>query len=191
MARGRGWIVFSGTAGQVAKTFRTAIHRYQADGRAHFANAEPPSVPAAFRDLVAGIRGLDDFYPEPPSAFQPRYSASGFLAPGPADFGTIYNVAPLWNAGIDGTGQNIAIVGESIIDPADIKAFRQMFGLPPQVPQQVPVGPKPAANDNALVEANLDLQWAGAAAPNASLTYVYASNAFKLLLIPLTRTWRL
>jgi len=29
---------------------------------------------------------------------------------GPTDFATIYNVAPLWANGIDGTGQTIAIM---------------------------------------------------------------------------------
>ena len=35
-----------------------------------------------------------------------------FYGIGPYDFATIYNVQPLWNAGINGTGQTIAIVGE-------------------------------------------------------------------------------
>jgi uncharacterized protein (TIGR03437 family) len=178
-ARGRSWLVISGTARQVERTFGTEIHRYSTDGKLHFANAAPPSVPAAFEGLVAGIRGLDDFNPEPPSDFQPRYNtANVYHALAPSDFGTIYDATPLWNAGIDGTGQNIAIIGESVIDPADISSFRQMFGLPSQVPQQVAVGPKPAANDGAMAEADLDLEWAGAVAPNASLTYVYASNVF-------------
>jgi subtilase family serine protease len=47
-----------------------------------------------------------------------------------------------------------------------------MFGLPSQVPQQVPVGRKRAASDNAMTETDLDLEWAGAIAPNASLTYI-------------------
>jgi uncharacterized protein (TIGR03437 family) len=178
-ARGGGWLVFSGTAGQVERTFRGEIHRYLADGKLHFASAKPPLIPAAFEGLVAGIRGLDDFYPEPPSYSQPLYNTANFYgALAPADLATMYNVTPLWNAGIDGTGQNIAIIGESVIDPADISSFRQMFSLPSQVPQQVPVGPKPAANDGAMMEADLDLEWAGAIAPNASLTYVYASNVF-------------
>src|SRR5208283_3774568 len=33
----------------------------------------------------------------------------------PYDFATIYNVLPLWNKGIDGTGQTIAIAGTSDI----------------------------------------------------------------------------
>ncbi len=40
----------------------------------------------------------------------------GFHYMAPADFAKIYNVQPLYDAGIDGSGQSIAIVGRSNID---------------------------------------------------------------------------
>lgn len=60
---------------------------------------------------------------------------------GPWDFATIYNITPLWNAGIDGTGQTIAIAGTSAIDIGetnvigsngynDVNTFRTFFNLP-------------------------------------------------------------
>jgi len=49
----------------------------------------------------------------------------------PYDFATIYNILPLWNKGIDGTGQTIAIAGTSDISQNDISTFRTFFGLPP------------------------------------------------------------
>ncbi len=64
----------------------------------------------------------------------------------PWDFATIYNVAPLWTAGIDGTGQTIAIAGTSAINIGesttgigaaanangsnDVATFRTFFDLP-------------------------------------------------------------
>ena len=45
-ARGRNWLAFSGTAGQVRTTFHTEIHRYRVEGEMHFAAAAEPSVPA-------------------------------------------------------------------------------------------------------------------------------------------------
>jgi subtilase family serine protease len=54
---------------------------------------------------------------------------------GPTDFATIYNVLPLWQSGIDGTGQRIAIVGRSNINKQDVSDFRTMFGLPPNEPE--------------------------------------------------------
>jgi subtilase family serine protease len=47
----------------------------------------------------------------------------------PEDYATIYNIAPLYQAGIDGTGQSIAIVGQSNILMSDIRAFRTRYNL--------------------------------------------------------------
>lgn len=176
-ARGRGWITFGGTAAQLENAFRVELHRYRMDGRAYFANAGPPSVPYGLADLVAGIRGLDDFYPEAPPHPQPFYFIDFMrYALAPADFAAIYDIASLYGSGIDGTGQNISIVGESPIHLDDIASFRQRFGLPTQVPQVTLVGPQPPINTGAEIEADLDLEWSGAVAPNASLSYVYARN---------------
>jgi subtilase family serine protease len=57
-------------------------------------------------------------------------SNTNFYALTPYDFATIYNVLPLWNAGIDGTGQNIAVLEETDIHVDDIRSFRSIFGLP-------------------------------------------------------------
>ena len=73
-ARGRNWLAFSGTAGQVRATFQTEIHRYRVDGEMHFAAAAEPSVPASLEPLVAGFLGLDDFYPKPPRHPLPAYT---------------------------------------------------------------------------------------------------------------------
>ncbi len=62
--RGRNWVAFSGTAGQVSRALRTEIHRYQADGAMHIANATEPSVPDALADIAGGFIGLNDFHPK-------------------------------------------------------------------------------------------------------------------------------
>ena len=48
---------------------------------------------------------------------------------GPYDFATIYDVLPLWNVGIDGTGVTIAIVGETDIQLTDVQAFRSLLRI--------------------------------------------------------------
>ncbi len=52
VARGRNWITFSGTAGQVASALHTEIHRYNVDGQMHIANSTKPSIPAALAGVV-------------------------------------------------------------------------------------------------------------------------------------------
>ena len=179
--RGNNWVAFSGAAGQVASALRTSIHRYQFNGQMHMANATEPSVPEALADVVMGFLGLDDFYLKPvatkfvPIGTGPNYTrgASHYLAP--EDFATIYNLAPLYQAGFDGSGQSIAIVGASNISISDIRLFRSRHNLPVNDPKLVPYGPDPGFT-GAQVEGNLDLEWAGAIAPMATLYYVYGPD---------------
>jgi uncharacterized protein (TIGR03437 family) len=184
-ARGRNWIAFSGTAGAVGKAFRTEIHQYQVDGETHFANATAPSMPAALEPMVRGLVGLDDFRPVAASrhamirtrSLSPQAtSGTGAHYLAPDDFATIYDIAPLYAAGLDGTGQTIAIPGESDVDLRDIRAFRSGFNLSANDPKLVLFGQDPGTN-NELLEADLDIEWVGAVARNASIVYVYARDS--------------
>lgn len=98
----------------------------------------------------------------------------------PYDFATIYNVLPLWNKNIDGTGQTIAIAGTSNITLADITSFRQIFGLPKYTSANQPkvilangVDPK---ENNAQTENTLDVEWSGAVAKGAQIDLVIAGT---------------
>jgi subtilase family serine protease len=61
-------IDFSGTAGQVKAAFHTQENIYEfGTGTAteqHIANAGDISIPAALKDVVAGVMGLNDFHPK-------------------------------------------------------------------------------------------------------------------------------
>ncbi len=181
VANGRQWLTFSGTAGRVGSALHTEIHRYRVEGNQRYANASEPSVPAAFAGVVAGFQGLDDFplrsFLKSIPADQAAYSSGGSNHVAPDDFATIYDVAALYQAGIDGTGQHIAILGQSDINLADIRAFRRQFNLPPNDPQVILTGLDPGINPAGLVEADFDLEWSGAVARNATLIYVNSINA--------------
>jgi subtilase family serine protease len=193
VARARNWIAFSGAASRMASAFQTEIHRYEVDGETHFANASEPSVPAAFAGVVAEVRGLDDFRPKPPRATvksmvkpvgkaSPDFTTSSgvhYLAPD--DIATIYDIAPLYTAGFNGTGQKLAIAGQTDINLSDIRAFRAQFNLAANDPQLVLYGPDPGLSKNDEVEADLDLEWSGAVARNAKIVYVYSQNVFESL----------
>ena len=116
--------------------------------------------------------------------FQPGFqcSADGYcFAVGPYDFATIYNVLPLWNANINGTGQTIAIVGESNINPQDVANFRSLFDLPPNSagtgnPLNIILnGPDPGLQGDES-EADIDVQWSGAVAPYAAIDFVVSQS---------------
>ena len=183
VAGGRNWIAVSGAAAQIEAAFGTEIHQYAADGETHYANAAEPSVPAALGGIVRAIRGLNDFRLKASArarpALSPDYtSASGAHNVAPNDLATIYNIAPLYAAGTNGSGQSIVIAGQTQITLSDIQQFRTNYGLPASVPQVilVPRSRDPGLSATDLAEADLDIEWSGAVARNASIIYVYAPD---------------
>lgn len=118
VARGRTWLMFQGTAEKVRGTFGIQIHRYRARGQVHFANSGDISIPEALSSVVAGLDGLNDFYPEPQLRLKADLtSASGAHILAPDDLATVYDIAQLYKNGIDGSGQKIAIIGGGSIMP--------------------------------------------------------------------------
>lgn len=183
VARGRNWVSVKGTAGQIARTFRTALHRYEVDGEAHFANATDPSVPLALAAVVMGIRGLDDFRPHPQrSQARSAFTASNgahYLAPD--DLAAIYNLTALYKGGYDGTGLKIVVPGQTEIRLSDVRAFRARFGLAAKDPQVVLFGASPGTRVDDQIEAHLDVEWAGAVARNSTIVYVTSRDVFTSL----------
>jgi subtilase family serine protease len=191
VAKGRTAIEFSGTAGQVQEAFATSIHRYEVNGEQHWANANEVSIPSALTPVVKGVLTLHNF-PRHSNAVihgQQVKPAQGSTSPfftftsgqstfyglGPTDFATIYDVLPLWKAGIDGTGQTIAIVGETNINVNDVNSFRSLFGLPAKAPQIILNGADPGIVGDEP-EAVLDVSWSGAVAKNATVDLVVSAS---------------
>ena len=209
----RTMIEFSGSAGMVRSAFGTAMHRYAVRGEQRFANASDPTIPAALAPVISGIASLNNF-PRRPASHQagnfrqdsatnrvvslaagtqqtaPTFTInqSGEITYGvtPYDFAAIYNLLPLWNAAtpIDGTGQTIAIVGQTDINPVDFVNFRKLFGLPlgntntPTGTQYLNIiynGPNPGITGDEG-EADIDTQWAGAVAKGATIDYVVSQG---------------
>jgi uncharacterized protein (TIGR03437 family) len=190
-ARGRNWITCTGSARDIESAFGTEIHWYRIDGETHYANSTDPTIPAELADLVLGVQGLDDFKMKSPSSARrgtsndayhsgnPEYTFSnGTHALEPDDVATIYDIAPLFASGINGSGQRIVVVGQSDILLSDIATFRGGI-LPANVPQVLlaPGSPDPGITKDE-VEADLDLEWVGAVARNATIIYVESTSAY-------------
>jgi subtilase family serine protease len=194
-ARSRTWVAFTGTTQQVGAAFETGIHRYSVRGESYYANATDPLVPAAMAGMVLGFRSMDNFHLKPrhvsrqaSALADPKFTSSvtgsHFLAPD--DFATIYGLQSLYNRGIDGTGQKIAIMGQSDISFTDTRAFRTAAGLSANDPlvMLVPGSKDPGTQTQSgdLGEADLDIEWASAVAKRANLIYVNSTDVFNLSL---------
>ncbi|WP_158621221.1 S53 family peptidase [Dyella dinghuensis] len=172
-------IDFSGTAGQVRQAFATEIHHLNVKGESHIGNMSDPQIPAAFAGVVDGVVSLNDFRPHTNKKEHVDYtfteSGSTFQAVTPADLAKIYNLTSVFNAGVTGTGETIALIEDTnVYSTSDITTFRSTFGLPTATFSQV--HPESCTNPGDVVgndgEAELDVEYAGAAAPGATLELV-------------------
>lgn len=201
VARGRNWLVFSGTAGQVEKTFQTEIHNFSVNGETHYANVTPVVIPAALSGIVTGFRGLHNFLPKsyahhakPDYTFPYQGNNYYFIAPG--DVAAMYDLNTLYTNGYDGTGEKLAVMGQTDVYLNDLLYFRSGFGLSQftcttnssnvitacdtsnfqyvLVPGNTDPG-SPSSGD--LPEADIDLEWSGGTARNAQIIYVNAPSS--------------
>jgi subtilase family serine protease len=173
-------------------------------GTVNYANATPLSIPAAIAPAVTGVVSMNNFISTPqhvtPAAVarnqsgklvrvSPTGSSTVSPAPavtttggqeenylGPADFATIYNTQPLLSSGKNGAGVSIAIVGRSDINISDVEAFRTVFGLPFNDPNIIYANTDPGDVSGDDVEATLDVEWAGAVAPQAKINLVLGAS---------------
>jgi subtilase family serine protease len=184
IGRGGRSVTFTGSAAQIQSAFHISMHQFAVNGQTYYANTTEPSVPSEFADLVLGFRALNNFKLKPrPNQAHFTSSVSGNHYLSPSDFATIYDLNGLYAQGIDGTGQSIVIVGQTDINLADIRTFRSLSGLPPNDPVVVlvPGLTDPGTSKADLPEANMDLEWAGAVAPNARIVYVNSANVMDSL----------
>ncbi len=183
IAKGGLWINFSGSVATVESAFHTQIHDYYVNGRFYHANDRDPSIPQGLSDLVAGVVSLHNFplkmMHTGARPVQPDYTTGGVNYLSPGDFAIIYDVNALYSAGINGNGQKIAIVGRTHPSTAisDWATFRSYMGLPANPPTIIVNGPDPGdLEGNEDTEADLDVEWSGAVAPNASILFVTSKS---------------
>ncbi|MGO9086500.1 MAG: Ig-like domain repeat protein [Candidatus Sulfotelmatobacter sp.] len=195
VTRGKTAIEFSGNAGQLRAAFHTEIHAYLVNGEAHHANNVDPEIPAALAPVVAGITPMNDFRPKSymkvlgKAVYDPKkhtltplwttpFSSPLIFAVAPGDLAVQYDVAPLYTAGIDGTGVTIGIIGASDVEPTVIANYRSFFGLPAVNFNAVIDGidPTPGQGNWATGESYLDVEEAGALAPGASINLYTAAD---------------
>jgi subtilase family serine protease len=180
------WTVrFSGTVAQAQHTFEVAIK--SADGGKHFGNVGDPAVPTQFASAIAFVDGLDNLRAwRTPLHTVPGSPADADSAPlvtynnqsgfGPSDFYTFYDVNPLLNDNITGTGGGcIGLIEASDYSATGIDNFDNAFGLPTANVTKViaPDSDNPGTNDRED-ESMLDIEYAHTFAPSAAINFYLA-----------------
>jgi hypothetical protein len=185
----------SGTAGGVKEAFHTEIHNLEVNGETHLSNMSDPQIPAALAPVIKGIFSLNDFKPEPmyKSAKDytfagcttlPTQSGTNCYSITPQDNATIYNLNPLFSAGISGQGQTIALVEDTdtYSGSGDWNTYRSTFGLSTSFPagtytQVHPGGCADPGTNGDDGEAAIDVEVASAVAPSAAIELISCPSA--------------
>jgi len=163
-------IAADGPAPAAALLFKIDIQSYRLpNGSTFYASLDQPRLPPAIAAVAADVSGLDNY----------RRSRGYAVRPGglvPTDILTYYNIKPLRDAGLDGSGQTILLPEiDDLPNLSDLNKFAAKFNLPAFDPVlTVKRNATWGTPEKAQGETVLDLEIIHAVAPAAKLV-VYLS----------------
>jgi kumamolisin len=149
-----------------------AIDNYRmADGTTFYASLDTPKIPAQLTAVTDNVSGLDNY-----RRARTRAVPGGGLTA--TDILAFYNLKPLRDAGLDGSGQTIVLPEiDDLPNLNDLNKFATKFGLPPFDPiLTVKRDPSWGTPEKPQGETVLDLEIIHEIAPMAKLV-VYLSAA--------------
>ena len=182
----------SGTVAQVQNALNTQIDSFSWNGRVFYSATSQAQLPTQFSNIQM-IYGLENLSQQGSEAL-PLYRTLGTVTPdqtlglnlyySPSEIRQAYNATALLKAGYDGKGVSIAIV-DAYGDPniqQELRNFSAEFGLPLYngTLHIIPVGPYNPQNGITYgwsLEVALDVEWAHAMAPNATINLYAAANS--------------
>ena len=124
----------AGTFGQAAAAAHTTFARVQLQNQTFVHSMAGETYPPLIRRHI--LATTLEAGPSARAATITLAPAGGYS---PADIGSYYNVAPLYKAGLTGSGQNVAVLACANVVPADISTFEAEFNFPVNLPTLVPV----------------------------------------------------
>lgn len=169
---GSGLITADGPAPAAASLLGIGIENYRlGDGTSFYASLDQPRLSPPLAAIVTSVTGLDNY----------RRTRSYAVRPGgltPADVIAFYNLKPLRDSGLDGTGQTIVLPEiDDLPNLNDLNKFATKFGLP-AFDQVVTIKRDPSWGTpmKPQGETVLDLEIIHEIAPNAKIV-IYLSAA--------------
>jgi subtilase family serine protease len=186
----------TGTADAFDRAFAVDMHDFAKDGHRFHRPRHTPHIPTLFRDLLVAIEGFsneEQFRPhfirraiqtpfvDPPLTLPP----AGAIATGvPGDFtvgdvANMYDVNPVYAAGIDGSGRTVGIATLADFIPDDAFTYWSLIGLdvdPNRLTQVHVDGGGVLSSAAGSGETSLDVEQSGGMAPGARIIVYDAPN---------------
>jgi subtilase family serine protease len=172
--QGSSLIAADGPAPAAAALLHIDIETYRlADGTTFYASLDQPVLPPQLAAVASSVSGLDSY--RHARAFAVR---SGGLTP--TDVLKFYNLTPLRDAGLDGTGETIVLPEiDNLTSISDLNKFAAEFGLPPfDSVLTLKRDPSWGTPTKAQGETVLDLEIIHEVAPQAKLVVYFSADDF-------------
>ncbi len=169
---GSGLIAADGPAPAAASLLGIDIENYRlADGTSFYASLDQPRLPPPLASVVTSVTGLDNY----------RHARTYAVRGGgltPTDVAAFYNLKPLRDKGLDGTGETIVLPEiDDLSNLNDLNKFATKFGLPAFDPLvTIKRDPTWGVPEKPQGETVLDLEIIHEVAPNAKIV-IYISAA--------------
>lgn len=179
----------SATVTQAEATFQVQINNYQSKANTFFANANPPTIPAALSSIILSIGGLDNSAKMHP-LYQVAHAAAHAMLGGPKhkQFGQLnprvshaanggfgqteltgaYDSSPLQQAGVQGNNQTVAVFELDGYQSSDITQYLQNYNLGTPSITNVLVDNFDGSAGDGAIEVELDIEVVAAMAPKAN-----------------------
>ena len=189
-----GLLQVTGSALNVEKTLNVSIQSFQLGGMIFYSATSYPKLPSAFSNIL-GIYGLQNYDEASIRGAVPLYRTLGQVVPNitqsdgnfiyysPSEIRQAYNASSLINAGYNGSGITIAIIdayGDPFIQQ-ELDNFSAEFNMPSTHINQICVdGPcdySSGITQGWNTEIALDVEWAHAMAPGATINLYIGSNS--------------
>jgi kumamolisin len=174
---GSSLIAADGPAPLASALLHVAIDNYrQPDGTVFYAALAEPQIPPQLARVASNVSGLDSYQRRRTQAVR-----RGGLTP--TDVLAFYNLKPLRQSGLDGTGQTIVLPEiDDLPNFSDLNKFAQKFGLPPFDSSNLTVKRDPNWGTplKPAGETVLDLEIIHQIAPGAKLVVYLSASEFAL-----------
>jgi kumamolisin len=184
--RHRMLIAFSGNVGLAEQVFRVSINNYTAPGgQIFYSNDSDPQLPSALVGQVESISGLNNALRWHHSQLAAHATSHGQLIPNTSCLGhgsnyytpdqvqAAYNLNGIYNRGIHGEGQTVALFELGTFQAGDLAAYTSCYGHSHTSVQTIKAGSGLVPSDGGIVEVQLDAELVLSTAPSLGTLLIY------------------
>jgi subtilase family serine protease len=172
-----------GSVAQIEAAFGTRLYHYREGVHSFIANSSPVQVPRALAPEIAAVAGLTDADQEQMNIAHSHLRREDTNSPNggysPHDLATLYNLQPLHQVGVNGSGQTIALVEFDNYRAANIAVYDKRYGITSSL-TRIPVNDGQSIGaelGDGQVEVELDIEVVQAIAPGAQILVYEAANS--------------